>query len=404
MKIKMDNKSNHFFGISTNIIVMLSPIIVIPFIISSVGLEKYGEFVQVNIVYSCLISILIASLAGYFVKSFIEKKLTILDIFIVQIIISSFAGGGILFFIFLTKSNYYSLFFILAILSNSINFEWFFHATGAQKDLFYRTVTIKVLYIITTIILMECYPRIELYYIIYALNISITNIVIGLYCYKKNRNFSENYEITYNKFKYILVDAKYFVFNPLIGAFYQYGDQILVGVLFSKSSLVFVNLAKQIIGAAVMVSGTLCRVEQKNIFNLPVGSRIIRIKKIMLFYVSYLSLSSLIIILLGPILLGYVINGASNLNYSYYILIAGVFIFTSLSIFMDSIFGLVYRKEHFTLVANMVCATVVTGLNVLFLKENGANFSLLSLLLGEAIVFIMLLAMHTNNMKKVCSL
>ncbi|ROW72120.1 hypothetical protein C3443_02860, partial [Escherichia coli] len=87
----MENKKNHIYGIVNNIIVMLSPIIIIPFAIKNVGIDEYGYFVQVNIIYSCLISIFTASLSGYFIKSYLEKKLSFHDIFIIQLFINLFS-------------------------------------------------------------------------------------------------------------------------------------------------------------------------------------------------------------------------------------------------------------------------------------------------------------------------
>lgn len=81
-----------------------------------------------------------------------------------------------------------------------------------------------------------------------------------------------------NRLFCFIKDAKFFFLSPTIGAVYQYGDQILVSLLFPKTALVFINLAKQIIGASVMVSGTLCRVEQKNIFSSEKIERLTKIK------------------------------------------------------------------------------------------------------------------------------
>lgn len=397
----MKNKSNHLYGVSTNIITMVSPIIVIPFIIGSVGLESYGGFVQLNIIYSCLVSIFVASLTGYFIKNYIENKLSIFDIIIVQSIVCFLSAGIMSFFVLNTNLGFYSYFFCFALLSNCFNCEWYFHATGGQKKLFYRTFSIKVIFIITTITTFSFNDHIKYYFIIYSLNIILMNLISFSFCFNVSKEEFFNKVSKHFVIKKTLLDAKYFILNPSIGAVYQYGDQILVGMLFSKSSLVFVNIAKQIIGAAVMVSGTLCRVEQKNIFSLPVTERINRIKRIFILFIFYLVISSLIIAICGPVFLKYLINEAVNLDFWYYMLISGVFIFTSLSIFMDSILGLAFRKEYFTLVANIACAVVVTLLNLFFLKKYGANFSLVALLCGEAIVFLMLLAMHRKSLNKV---
>jgi len=397
----MKNKSNHLYGVSTNIITMVSPIIVIPFIIGSVGLESYGGFVQLNIIYSCLVSIFVASLTGYFIKNYIENKLSIFDIIIVQSIVCFLSAGIMSFFVLNTNLGFYSYFFCFALLSNCFNCEWYFHATGSQKKLFYRTFSIKVIFIITTITTFSFNDHIKYYFIIYSLNIILMNLISFSFCFNVSKEEFFNKVSKHFVIKKTLLDAKYFILNPSIGAVYQYGDQILVGMLFSKSSLVFVNIAKQIIGAAVMVSGTLCRVEQKNIFSLPVNERINRIKRIFILFIFYLIISSLIIAICGPVFLKYLISEAVNLDFWYYMLISGVFIFTSLSIFMDSILGLAFRKEYFTLVANIACAVVVTLLNLFFLKKYGANFSLVALLCGEAIVFLMLLAMHRKSLNKV---
>ncbi|HGT5744459.1 TPA: hypothetical protein ACM39D_004601, partial [Escherichia coli] len=97
-----------------------------------------------------------------------------------------------------------------------------------------------------------------------------------------------------NRLFCFIKDAKFFFLSPTIGAVYQYGDQILVSLLFPKTALVFINLAKQIIGASVMVSGTLCRVEQKNIFSSEKIERLTKIKKTLMAYVFYLMTTSIL--------------------------------------------------------------------------------------------------------------
>ncbi|EFJ8644715.1 O107/O117 family O-antigen flippase, partial [Escherichia coli] len=170
-------------------------------------------------------------------------------------------------------------------------------------------------------------------------------------------------------------------------------DQILVSLLFPKTALVFINLAKQIIGASVMVSGTLCRVEQKNIFSSEKIERLTKIKKTLMAYVFYLMTTSILIILIGPLILGMLIKETVSLGLNYYILIAGIYVFTSLSIFIDYIIGLTFRTEHYTSISNIFCATIVTLLNAMFLEKYGATFSLFSLFIGELLVFILLSTM-----------
>ncbi|HGF1779340.1 TPA: O107/O117 family O-antigen flippase, partial [Escherichia coli] len=129
----------------------------------------------------------------------------------------------------------------------------------------------------------------------------------GIYSFTKIKNkeyilFSNGWGG--NRLFCFIKDAKFFFLSPTIGAVYQYGDQILVSLLFPKTALVFINLAKQIIGASVMVSGTLCRVEQKNIFSSEKIERLTKIKKTLMAYVFYLMTTSILIILIGPLILG----------------------------------------------------------------------------------------------------
>ncbi|HDW3939490.1 TPA: O107/O117 family O-antigen flippase, partial [Escherichia coli] len=231
----------------------------------------------------------------------------------------------------------------------------------------------------------------------FGLNIIIANFLLGIYSFTKIKNkeyilFSNGWGG--NRLFCFIKDAKFFFLSPTIGAVYQYGDQILVSLLFPKTALVFINLAKQIIGASVMVSGTLCRVEQKNIFSSEKIERLTKIKKTLMAYVFYLMTTSILIILIGPLILGMLIKETVSLGLNYYILIAGIYVFTSLSIFIDYIIGLTFRTEHYTSISNICCATIVTLLNAMFLEKYGATFSLFSLFIGELLVFILLSTMH----------
>lgn len=399
----MENKKNHIYGIVNNIIVMLSPIIIIPFAIKNVGIDEYGYFVQVNIIYSCLISIFTASLSGYFIKSYLEKKLSFHDIFIIQLFINLFSTAIIGIYILLRFDVVAPYIFVVAMLTNTLNFEWFFHAIGAQKQLLIRNLIIKTMFVIIAIFILEVYKNIAVYFVIFGLNIIIANFLLGIYSFTKIKN--KEYILFSNggggnRLFCFIKDAKFFFLSPTIGAVYQYGDQILVSLLFPKTALVFINLAKQIIGASVMVSGTLCRVEQKNIFSSEKIERLTKIKKTLMAYVFYLMTTSILIILIGPLILGMLIKETVSLGLNYYILIAGIYVFTSLSIFIDYIIGLTFRTEHYTSISNICCATIVTLLNAMFLEKYGATFSLFSLFIGELLVFILLSIMHYINIKR----
>jgi len=386
------------YGVLNNIIVMSSPILVIPFVISHIGVDNYGGFVQVNIIYACLVSIFSSSLSGYFIKRYTEGDLSLKSILLVQASLSFVSALVLLIYICVISNELNSIFFVFAILTNILNFEWYFYAVGAQKQLCIRNFFVKIVFVIATILFLRSHPSVDTYFIAYGLNLICTNLLTAWFCFKSKKNIVVH--DGKSEIHQILFDARYFFLNPIIGAVYQYGDQILISFLFQKSSLVFVNLAKQIIGASVMISGTLCRVEQKNIFSLPPNKKIFRIKKIAQYFAVYLILSTVAIIFCGPYILSFLIKDAALLHRWYYILIAGVFLFTSLSIFIDYVIGLTYRKEYFTTIANASCAVIVTLLNVNYLNEYGANFSLFTLLIGEILVFILLSVMHINSMKK----
>ncbi|HFQ3243461.1 TPA: O107/O117 family O-antigen flippase, partial [Escherichia coli] len=276
-------------------------------------------------------------------------------------------------------------------------------AIGAQKQLLIRNLIIKTMFVIIAIFILEVYKNIAVYFVIFGLNIIIANFLLGIYSFTKIKNkeyilFSNGWGG--NRLFCFIKDAKFFFLSPTIGAVYQYGDQILVSLLFPKTALVFINLAKQIIGASVMVSGTLCRVEQKNIFSSEKIERLTKIKKTLMAYVFYLMTTSILIILIGPLILGMLIKETVSLGLNYYILIAGIYVFTSLSIFIDYIIGLTFRTEHYTSISNICCATIVTLLNAMFLEKYGATFSLFSLFIGELLVFILLSTMHYINIKR----
>lgn len=397
----MSNNKNHFYGILNNLVVLVSPIVIIPFVIKHLGLYRYGEFVQVNIIYSALLSIFIASLSGYFVKMYVENKLSFIFIFKLQVLISLFVTALLFLALRLFVGYDAGYVFLCVMLLNSFNFEWYFYAVSKQKSLFYRNVLIKSIFLISTILILPIYNTVQIYFLLYAANLIMTNIATGFFCLLSKERIYRKKNIKYEQSKLgnIVLDIKYFIASPAIGAIYQYGDQLLVGMLFTKPTLVFINLAKQIIGACVMVSGTLCRGEQKTLFSLDVSKRMNKIKKLATYFIIYLIVSSFMIIFLGPCLLTLVIKETNTLTSWYYMLIAGVFVFTSASIFQDYILGLTFRKEKYTLIANVGCAIIVTILNLFFLKKNGANFSLFSLLIGEFFVFVSLLIMHGKNIK-----
>ncbi|MEW7314371.1 hypothetical protein AB1E22_16995 [Buttiauxella gaviniae] len=394
----MINKKNHIYGLLNNLVNLIAPIAVLPFVINHTGINNYGTFVQVNIIYALTTAVLFTSLTGYFIKEFVTNEKQIGIIFLLQMIFALVSGIAFLFYLLITKTYSDSFIFLLAIISNSVNFEWFFHAKGMQKELFFRTLIIRILFLSAVFLIIPIYQSIHIYIVIYSLVIILANILTFIVVIKKITLHTLLSSISdarnLKKIRTIIWDAKYFMLTPAVGSIYQYGDQILVSFLFGNAQLVFVNLAKQIIGASVMVSGTLCRVEQKNIIAVNGNERLKRIKKTFSYYSLYLLTCFIGINSILPIMLNFLIADTKSLAFWYYILISFVFVITSVSIFIDYLIGVSYRREFLTLKSNIICAIIVTSLNLTFLKHFGAYFSLFSLTIGEAIVVTLLLFFH----------
>ena len=153
------SKLSYSFGF--NIVNALFPLLTLPIVFRALDQGVFGEYVLVNVIYQLTISLFSLVLIQYFIREYTnyqssdnEDKINILgEFFIIQVVAMLISLFSFVFLCFIF--NYISgvnlniaVFFILPLLTVSINFEWYFYATQKYKILFYRNIFIKCVLLI----------------------------------------------------------------------------------------------------------------------------------------------------------------------------------------------------------------------------------------------------------------
>lgn len=267
----MKYKSNSSFNYSLAYTVLntVFPILTIPIVLRIFSSQQYGEYVFVNVVYQIFNVLFVLSVQPFFIREFvrkiesgISKTVCLSQNLQLQLCLSLscafFYVVTMLLLIHINATNMVFLgIFLLPIVFSFMNFEWYFYATQKYKEVFYRTLFVKIFVLITLVFFINEENNFIAYVFIMSVSYLLTNIIGFIYVLPHIRPAA----MWKNKIKFFdfLIKAKSFIANSSIGVCYQYVDQLLVGLFLTKGELAALSILKQLFNASIMLPSTVCR-------------------------------------------------------------------------------------------------------------------------------------------------
>lgn len=253
-------KLNFIYNLSLNMINVIFPLIMIPYVFQKLGATNFGKY---NFAMSFSQWFLVFAAFGtavYGVREIAknrgnQKKLdsTFTEIFILNFIatISSF----ILFLIFISLSpkinSEMELFLVVAlsILMNIFSIDWLYMGLENFKIITIRTLIIKFICLIGILLFINGQEDYVIYALIMVLAVGLSNIINFIYSYKFVNLRFKRLQLK-NHLKPLLI----FFFSSLVVSIYTIFDVILLGFFSTHVDVAYYSISKQIYSIALTIT------------------------------------------------------------------------------------------------------------------------------------------------------
>lgn len=278
-------KKNFIYTSIYNLINIIVPFILLPYIARILGKENLGINSYTNSItqYFLLLSMLGINLYGTREISYIKddkKKLstTIIDLYLVKMFSTLLA-----FILFLTFIRYqpinlkiYLYIYSLSFLTNLLDITWFFQGIEDFKKISIRNIILKLLTLILILIFVRHKNDLNKYIYITILGNIFGQITMYAYILKEI-DFSI-YEINLKRLTYHLKrNLKLFVLQIAV-QIYLYLDKVMLGYYGQYIQAGYYDIAQQIVRVGLIISGTLSTVMLPKISNLVFNKRYDEVK------------------------------------------------------------------------------------------------------------------------------
>ena len=253
-------KLNFIYNLSLNMINVLFPLMMIPYVFQKLGAESFGKY---NFAISFSLWFLVFASFGtavYGVREIAKnrgnkKKLdrTFTEIFLLNFIatISSFT----LFLVFISLSSKTNseieLFLVVAlsILLNIFNIDWLYMGLENFKIITIRTLVIKCISLIGIFLFINGQEDYVIYALIMVLAVGLSNFINFIYSYKFVRLRFKGLQLK-NHLKPIFI----FFFSSLVVSIYTIFDVIFLGFFSTHVDVAYYSISKQIYSIALSIT------------------------------------------------------------------------------------------------------------------------------------------------------
>ncbi|UPO97413.1 flippase [Cetobacterium somerae] len=278
-------KKNFIYTSIYNLINIIVPFILLPYIARVLGKENLGINSYTNSItqYFLLMSMLGINLYGTREISYIKddkKKLniTIIDLYLVKIFSTLFAFIFFLIFIRYQPVNLKNYLYIysLSFLTNLLDITWFFQGIEDFKKISIRNIIFKLLTLILILIFVRHKNDLNKYIYITILGNIFGQVTMYTYILEKV-DFSI-YEINLKRLVYHLKrNLKLFILQIAV-QIYLYLDKVMLGYYGQYIQAGYYDIAQQIVRLGLVISGTLSTVMLPKISSLVSNKRYDEIK------------------------------------------------------------------------------------------------------------------------------
>lgn len=298
---------NYIYNLSYEILVILLPLITIPYLARVLGAENLGiySFTLSISTYFILFGSLGIALYGKreiaFVQDDKDKYTKLFWELLILRFLSMVVSIVIFYALFVYHSNEYSIYYkilLLEMFAAVIDISWFFQGLEEFKKVVIRNTAVKLISVACIFIFVKSGDDLSIYFLIYVLGIVFGNLSLWLYLPK-----------FLSKFKFANLDIKRHI-RPTIALFipqiaiqvYTVLDKTMIGVIVAnKSEVGFYDQAQKILKILLTVVTALGAVMLPRIASFFANKEIDKIKE-------YLEKSfSLVFCLSVPMIFGIII-------------------------------------------------------------------------------------------------
>lgn len=402
---------NAIFKIALNILNIIIPLVVSPYIIAILKRESYDLYTNANAQMQLFMTLGSFGIFSYGVREISkvhnekEKVKSIFSsLFIIGFVTNIFFTLAYLIFAFFFSkdSSELHLYMILTIqlMGNIINVEWMNEAHENFKFITIKTLIIRLLYVLLVFLLIKGNDDILIYTILLSGTYTVGNIISFVYVIKKTKIKFRKLEIKKHIKSVLLV---FLISN--IAILYSQTDKIMLGLLHSNASVTRYNLANYIMMSLYNL------VISFVVVTIPRLTKFIKDKKIDEYEKLYNKAIQVFLLFMIPITIGVVaiseeliiVYGSGKYND----------VISSLTLFAITIFvssfsylqgeGVIYisNKENKLVKINLLGGIINISFNfiLVFLKMFNANMAIITLLFSNLVVVIIERIYIKRNLK-----
>lgn len=260
MKKSNSVKLNFIYNLSLNMINVLFPMMIIPYVFQNLGAENFGKY-NFAISFSQWFLVLAAfGTAVYGVREISKNRgnqvkldSTFTEIFLLNFIAT--ISSSLLFFVFISLSpktnSELELFLVIAlsILLNIFSIDWLYMGLENFKIITIRTLIIKTIALIGILLFVNGPEDYVSYALIMVLAVGFSNVINFIYSHKFVRLRTKGIRIK-NHLKPISI----FFFSSLVVSIYTIFDVIFLGFFSSHVDVAFYSISKQIYYIALSIT------------------------------------------------------------------------------------------------------------------------------------------------------
>lgn len=257
--MKKSITKNYVYNLIYQILLIIIPIITIPYISRILGAENIGIYNYTLSIsaYFILFGSLGVSLYGqreiaYNQKDKYQYSKIFLELFILKSI-TMIISIILFYFAFVYNENNYNIYFkilILELIGNIFDISWFFQGLEEFKKTVTRNIFVKIIGLICIFVFIKTKEDLSKYFMIYVLSIFIANISLWIYIPR----YIQKIEIKkINLFRHLKPTLILFIPQIAIQV-YTILDKTMIGMIISnKSEVGFYSQSEKIIKLALTI-------------------------------------------------------------------------------------------------------------------------------------------------------
>ncbi|WP_028855338.1 oligosaccharide flippase family protein [Psychrilyobacter atlanticus] len=268
--MKKSITKNFIYSMLLNIMNLVVPILITPFIFKKLGPESIGE---VEFTYSLAKYFLIIATFGtltYGLRELSKVKdnkkqsnLVFSEIYSIKILMTLLCTATYYVYVYIQfrEKETYGLFLILGglIISNLFNIEWVNRAYENFKFIAIKTIIIRLIYIILIVLLIKDKNSKQLYLSLIVINEMLNYIVSYIYIFKNNISYRvKDVKISNLKYHFKLLLVIVLMINANV--LYTQFDKIMLGFYSTKNEVAYYSIGQKVMGISYTIVMTMVSV------------------------------------------------------------------------------------------------------------------------------------------------